>query len=554
MLKFKVKNQIITRTDDFCVVADSKNYLTAEFEFSEEWNKNIIAIFGYKDNFFHVEVKENQVTVPWEVIKSPYFSVSLFCGDLITANEIRVKVIGSGLKNGEFPSLPTPTVFQQIFDTEKELTSEIAKINESIATKANAEDVPTGLADLKANWKEVDIGNVDSRRIADLLTNETFNNTVDELPNGFYRIRAYHSSGGGGDHVKDPDSIIPIIPEEGGYTEVDWDDSSSDEDAGISTQTVIDFYNFFTYVVIGSYYQYLQFGDDDANGRHTSIYQRKTVGSYNTKEWKKINTTADELSSEVAKINESIDLKADKTELENLNTSLEELEDKVDTKADKTAIPKKLTDLEFAVKIINTTKEDEDEDTRELGAGVYKVHLEGAEEEIGTGTLTPIETVNSDEQNEGVDPALTLLNPTSEYYLVVLNKFIDYYGDLHYITMDKYVGDISMTVQVPREARTYQYKIKEENIYMRVLGCTYGIVSDWQKISMTEAEFLSEFEKASNEIDKKASKTELETLQTRIDTLESEFEQALDKIIELQESVINSANNVSSTEESEGTE
>ena len=44
MLKFNVKNQIITRTDDFRVVADSRNYLSAEFSFIEEGTGKMRAV------------------------------------------------------------------------------------------------------------------------------------------------------------------------------------------------------------------------------------------------------------------------------------------------------------------------------------------------------------------------------------------------------------------------------------------------------------------------------------------------------------------------------
>lgn len=116
MIKFNVKNQIIERQDNFRVVADSKNYLTADFVFSDEWdNQRVFA------SFFHIdvdvakvaEIKDGQCIVPWEIIKPPFFSVSLFCGDLITSNVVNIKVEASGLKDGEPAGTPTPTVWEQ---------------------------------------------------------------------------------------------------------------------------------------------------------------------------------------------------------------------------------------------------------------------------------------------------------------------------------------------------------------------------------------------------------------------------------------------------------
>ena len=115
MLKFNVKNQIIARTDAFRVVADSRNYLTARFTFTEEWKGNIIAVFGNGEEYYNVVLSENTCTVPWEVIKPPFFTVSVFCGEesLVTANVLTVEVEKSGMEDGEVPSTPTPTVWQQ---------------------------------------------------------------------------------------------------------------------------------------------------------------------------------------------------------------------------------------------------------------------------------------------------------------------------------------------------------------------------------------------------------------------------------------------------------
>ncbi len=116
MLEFKVDNQMIKRTDSFLPVADSRNYLKAEFKTTDEWQGAITAVFGYGGCFYRVLLDEsNCCTVPWEVIKAPHFTVSLFCGDerLITANAVDVTVEQSGLKDGAQPSEPTPEIWQQ---------------------------------------------------------------------------------------------------------------------------------------------------------------------------------------------------------------------------------------------------------------------------------------------------------------------------------------------------------------------------------------------------------------------------------------------------------
>ncbi len=113
-IKFNVLNQKIIRTDDFAVVADSRNYLKAEFSFSEEWTSPITAVFGYDNKFVSVLLEKGRCTVPWEVIKAPFFTVSVFCGDRITANTVKVDVEGSGYKEGETAREPSPDIYTQL--------------------------------------------------------------------------------------------------------------------------------------------------------------------------------------------------------------------------------------------------------------------------------------------------------------------------------------------------------------------------------------------------------------------------------------------------------
>ena len=119
MLQFKVSNQTIERTDNFEVVADSRNYLKAHFTFSDEWSGDITAIFGYKDEYYSVLLRDGECTVPWEVIKPYDFSVSVVCGDRITTGCEIVKVEKSGYKECQTPKAPTPDVYAQILSSVK---------------------------------------------------------------------------------------------------------------------------------------------------------------------------------------------------------------------------------------------------------------------------------------------------------------------------------------------------------------------------------------------------------------------------------------------------
>ena len=121
VLEFNVSNQIITRVDDFDVVADSHNYLYAHFNFlTDEWNNNgtPTAIFTNDgETYNQILDGTNTCLVPHETLESDdkYILVSVFCGDRITANTASVFVIESGWNDDmEASTPPTPSVYAQI--------------------------------------------------------------------------------------------------------------------------------------------------------------------------------------------------------------------------------------------------------------------------------------------------------------------------------------------------------------------------------------------------------------------------------------------------------
>ena len=113
-ITFKVNRQNIVRTDTNRVVSDSRNYLRASFEFSEEWTGIKTAIFKSGDIVRNSILENNECLVPWEVIKPGLMKVSVFCGDLITADSSTVPITESGYAEGGAPQDPTPTVYDQI--------------------------------------------------------------------------------------------------------------------------------------------------------------------------------------------------------------------------------------------------------------------------------------------------------------------------------------------------------------------------------------------------------------------------------------------------------
>lgn len=133
-IKFQVSNQIIKRTDVNRVVADSRNYLYASFSFSEEWQGVKTAIFKNGDMVKHVILINDECLVPWEVIKQGKLRVSVFCGDLITADEDIVYISPSGYEDGGEPEEPTPEVYQQIIKMIEEI--EVGGVTEDKIEKA----------------------------------------------------------------------------------------------------------------------------------------------------------------------------------------------------------------------------------------------------------------------------------------------------------------------------------------------------------------------------------------------------------------------------------
>lgn len=121
-LQFAVNHQIISRTDNFKPVAESKNYLYAHFTFeTDEWS-DVVATAIFRNDTAAKEVLINQngdCLVPWEIIQNngDVIYVSCFAGDLITVNMARVRIYETGYGDDlESATPPTPSVYAQIID------------------------------------------------------------------------------------------------------------------------------------------------------------------------------------------------------------------------------------------------------------------------------------------------------------------------------------------------------------------------------------------------------------------------------------------------------
>ena len=129
-------------------IADSVNFETVKFSFPDNWQGYLkTAVFSYKDeepikvvleNGSNLIVGENECKIPFEVIKAPQFSVSVFGikGDSIaTTPKAVIKVLESGYcPDAKNPSVPTPSEYQQIIG----LLDETKQIAESVREDANA--------------------------------------------------------------------------------------------------------------------------------------------------------------------------------------------------------------------------------------------------------------------------------------------------------------------------------------------------------------------------------------------------------------------------------
>lgn len=129
MLTFLANKQVLTRTDNSLVVADSVEYLIAKFMFADGWDgKAKTVVFGNGTDVYTVPLVGDSCMVPWEVLKASAFKVSVYGthdDERITTNMILIPVNESGYSEGLTPQPPTPDVYEQIMDFIEELDDEI---------------------------------------------------------------------------------------------------------------------------------------------------------------------------------------------------------------------------------------------------------------------------------------------------------------------------------------------------------------------------------------------------------------------------------------------
>ena len=134
MLEFKVTDQTLIRQDNFGVVSDSINYLTAHFDVADsDFGGVITAVFTslISDVSYELILADNFCVVPWEIIKSRGFKVSLYC-DLknkrITTDCVTVPVKESGFVESQTPQEPSPSVYEQLITAANSAESKAQKV------------------------------------------------------------------------------------------------------------------------------------------------------------------------------------------------------------------------------------------------------------------------------------------------------------------------------------------------------------------------------------------------------------------------------------------
>lgn len=127
-------------------VADSVKFDKVRFTFPDDWegytktavfkteNGQTINVILDKTN--PLCVNENECYIPHEVLKAPHFYLSVFgvLGESVaTTTQKKVEVLQSGYAEGDEPSDPTPTEYQQIIN----LVDEVKNIAQSVRDDAD---------------------------------------------------------------------------------------------------------------------------------------------------------------------------------------------------------------------------------------------------------------------------------------------------------------------------------------------------------------------------------------------------------------------------------
>lgn len=122
---------------------------TIEFTFCALWDgfSKVAVFYRNKRDVYHVEICDDKCTIPKEVLVNPgylYFGVfGVKDGVTRTSSVISYKVEAGAITDGIKPPEPTPSIYEKIL-----------KLEEEIAKKLNASELPTAINTALAQAKE----------------------------------------------------------------------------------------------------------------------------------------------------------------------------------------------------------------------------------------------------------------------------------------------------------------------------------------------------------------------------------------------------------------
>ena len=125
MIQAEIKDKSLIVLQD--TISDGVKFETVRFKLPKSWNGyQKTAVFkGGANQTLNVVlnpendlcISENECYIPHEVLKAPGFKLSVFgvSGESVaTTTEAEIKVLQSGYAEGDEPSDPTPTVYEQL--------------------------------------------------------------------------------------------------------------------------------------------------------------------------------------------------------------------------------------------------------------------------------------------------------------------------------------------------------------------------------------------------------------------------------------------------------
>lgn len=138
VLQFKATGTDLRRTDNSKVVSVTRNNVSAKFEFNSDWSDitPIVAQFSLNGGAcYDININNSECLVPWEVLQEAgTLSVSVAGGDLISTNEIKINVYGSGVVGGLVPTVASPSVYKQVSELATEISDKYNGITNLLNT------------------------------------------------------------------------------------------------------------------------------------------------------------------------------------------------------------------------------------------------------------------------------------------------------------------------------------------------------------------------------------------------------------------------------------